>query len=81
MSGVFEGSGYDTTKLTALLNEAQEALHQLVTGTKAVKIERNGRKVEFKQTDIVSLKLYISDLQGSLKLSTGIGRSPARISF
>lgn len=81
MSNVFQGSGYDTVKLTALLNEAQTALHQLVTGTKAVKIERNGRKVEFKQADIISLRLYIGELQGSLKLSTGIGRSPARLSF
>ena len=81
MSSVFHGSGYDKNKLQSLLNEAQTALHQLITGTKAVKIERNGRKVEFKQTDIQSLKLYISDLQGSLNVSTGIGRSPARMSF
>lgn len=81
MSNIFQGSGYDKVKIQSLLLEAQTAMHQLLTGTKAVKIERNGRKVEFKPTDKADLKLYIAELQGSLNLSTGIGRSPARVCF
>ena len=55
MANIYQGSSYDKSKLKSLLQQAQEAYHQLVTGTKAVKVERNGRKVEFTQTNIQQL--------------------------
>ena len=81
MANIYQGSSYDKNKLNLLLKQAQEAYHQLVTGTKAVKVERNGRKVEFTQTDMQSLRLYIQDLQSSLSISDGRGRTPARVSY
>ena len=81
MANIYQGSSYDKSKLKSLLQQAQEAYHQLVTGTKAVKVERNGRKVEFTQTNIQQLRLYIQDLQSSLSVSNGRGRTPARVSY
>ena len=44
---IFQESGYDITKLRSLLKEAVQAYDSLLTGKKAVKVERNGRMVEF----------------------------------
>ncbi len=80
MANMFEG--YDNVKIKALLKQAQEAYHSLVTGTKAVVIERNGRKVTYTETNIQQLRLYIQDLQASLSPSTnGRNRTPARMVF
>ena len=53
---------------------------ELITGKKAVSIERNGRKVTFTQSTIQDLKLYISEIQSYLNISGQRG-SPARITF
>lgn len=81
MASIFDGSGYDATKLQTLLTQAQEAYHALVTGTKAVTIERNGRKVIYTVTNIQDLRLYIQDLQVSLTPTSGRQRTPARMLF
>lgn len=82
MTTIFQGAGYDCNKLKSLLQEAQDAYHELVTGSKAVKVERNGRKVEFTQTNIQDLRLYIQSLQDSIKATDGTnGRKPARVLF
>lgn len=81
MASIFDGSGYDKIKIQSLLAQSQEAYHDLITGTKAVTIERNGRKVTYTATNIQQLRLYIQDLQASLSTSNGRQRTPARIVF
>ena len=82
MANIFQGSGYDSVKIQSLLLSAQEAYHSLITGTKAVTIERNGRKVTYNQANIQQLRLYIQDLQASISTTTmGRSRTPARMVF
>lgn len=81
MTSIFQGSPFDSNKLQQLLVEAQEAYHALQTGTKAVTIERQGRKITYNQTNIQDLRLYIQDLQATLSSSNGRSRRPARVSF
>ena len=81
MTSIFEGSSYDCTKIKLLLKQAQEAYHDLVTGVKAVTIERNGRKVTYTTTNIQQLRLYIQDLQANLSSTNGRQRTPARMLF
>lgn len=54
------------------LQEARKALHNLLVGKKAIKLQQNGRSVEYQQADIEKLKLYVSDLES--KLGTTITR-------
>tara|TARA_R110000764_G_scaffold30729_1_gene71032 strand:- start:411 stop:656 length:246 start_codon:yes stop_codon:yes gene_type:complete len=79
---IFQESGYDITKLRSLLKEAVEAYDSLLTGKKAVKVERNGRMVEFTKVNKVELKSYIDEIQRAINPTTGgRNRRPARISF
>lgn len=80
MTSIFAGGRNDKTALKALLYQAQDAYSQLATGTKAVKVSRNGRDVEFKETDMHTLRIYIGELQSALGVSEGRGR-PARFNF
>ena len=73
--------GYDKVKIQQLLQEAQDAYHSLITGTKAVTIERNGRKVTYTTTNLRDLRLYIQDLQGNLTSTSSRTRTPARMVF
>jgi hypothetical protein len=59
------------------LQEAQDALHQLVIGKKAVKIQKDGRSVEFTPATRSELELYIRQLQS--ELNTGSMRRPSRV--
>lgn len=52
------------------LNQARTALHDLVMGKRAVKIQKDGRTVEYQQTSINDLKDYIAQLENDLGLST-----------
>ena len=81
MSSIFEGSSYDNTALLGLLKEAQDALHALTTGSKAVSVTRNGRQVMFTPAKVQELRLYIQELQKATSVTTGLGHSPARIPF
>ncbi len=50
---------------TALkLIEAEQAKHELLTGKKVVSITRDGKKVDFQQTDLAALDRYIQSLKG-----------------
>jgi len=80
VSNIF--SGYDKTKLTSLLKEAQDAYHDLLTGKKAVKVERSGRMVEFTRVNKSDLQTYINELQAAINPETGgRNRRPARMVF
>lgn len=78
---IYNQSGFDKTKIREMLVEAQEALHSLVTGTAAVVIERNGRKVTYTPSNKHDLRLYIGELQDSLSPTSGRRSSPARMLF
>ena len=81
MANIYQGSGYDKVKLGQLLKEAQDAYHSLQTGTKAVIVERDNRKITYTQANIQTLRLYIQDLQASLSVTSGRGRAPAGMFF
>ncbi len=47
------------------LSQAEEALHNLVTGKMAsVVVDQNGERVEFSKTNIADLRAYIATLTG-----------------
>lgn len=50
----------------AELEEARKALHDLLLGKKAIKLQKNGQSVEYQQADREKLKTYISELETKL---------------
>ncbi|MCV6612009.1 MAG: gpW family protein [Amphritea sp.] len=56
------------------LTEARDALHQLIVGKKAVKIQKEGRMVEFTPTTRRDLEQYIKQLE--IELGLGNRRRP-----
>lgn len=48
------------------LIEAQNALHELVTGGKPVKIKKDGREIEFAPANKAQLEHYIQSLKSEL---------------
>lgn len=52
------------------LEEARNALHQLIVGKKAVRITKDGRSVEYTPTNRSDLEQYISQLETLLGLRT-----------
>lgn len=52
------------------LNQACAALHDLVLGKRAVKIQKDGRTVEYQQVNIDELRIYIQQLQSDLGVGT-----------
>jgi len=60
------------------LDEAESALHSLLTGTKAVKVKKDGREVEYTQATVSQLKAYIETLKGQLNMVSG-RRRPAGV--
>lgn len=59
----------------AELDEARRALHNLLLGKKAIKLQQNGRSVEYQQADVEKLKSYVADLESQLG-SQGARRRP-----
>lgn len=61
----------------AELQQAQAALHALVTGGKAVKVQKDGRSVEYAPINKPDLENYIQ----LLKVELGVGqvRRPMRV--
>ena len=57
--------------------EAEQALHQLVIGQKAVKVQKDGRMVEYRPANAGELKQYIQQLKQALSKTTG--RRPAGV--
>ena len=62
----------------AQLEQAKQALHELMIGKKAVKLQQNGRSVEFQPADIQKLKSYIAELETNIGTSSR-RRGPAGI--
>ena len=61
------------------LDEAKSALHQLMTGKKAVKVQKDGRSVEYTPINISALRQYIAQLEQTV--TTTNRRRPARVSL
>lgn len=51
------------------LDDARTAYHQLMTGTKAVRVQKDGRLVEFSRATAHELRNYITDLEAQLGIS------------
>lgn len=54
----------------ALLKEAEQAYHNLMTGTATVRVKKDGREVEFGRADANKLKAYIEQLKAELGIAT-----------
>lgn len=70
--------------LQTRLSEAEEALHQLLLGSKEQTIEFGaGRKVTYNQANIGELRGYVSRLEDQIAVlqGTGAGRKPVRFVF
>lgn len=70
--------------LQTRLTEAEDALHQLLIGTREVTIEFGaGRKVSYNQANIAELRSYIARLEDQIAVlqGTGAGRKPVRFVF
>lgn len=48
------------------LEQARLAKHQIITGTKAVKVQKDGRSVEYNQANLYQLESYIQQLESEL---------------
>lgn len=59
----------------AALTEARAALHDLMLGKKAIKLQQNGRSIEYQAADIGKLQSYIADLESQLG-SNSVRRRP-----
>lgn len=61
------------------LTEARQALHRLLTGTQTVSIQRDGKRVEFAQTNRSDLERYINQLEVQQGAGNSRRRGPARV--
>jgi len=61
------------------LEEAQEALHALLTGTQAVSVhDQNGERVEYRPVSRADLQRYVADLEAQV---AGARKPPHTITF
>ena len=65
--------------LQTRLDEARSAYHKLQTGTMAVSIMKDGRRIDFNRTNIHQLKNYIDELEGQLGIVSSRRRRPAGV--
>lgn len=56
----------DKVVLRSRLAEAEEALHLLSIGERAVQVDYEGKKVEYSRASIPNLRAYIRDLKRKL---------------
>lgn len=56
------------------LDEARAALHQLQIGKQVVRIQKEGRQVEYTPTKISALREYVKELE--IALGVGAQRRP-----
>ena len=61
------------------LLQAENAYHSLQTGTMAVSIMKDGRRVDFNRANIHQLKNYIDELKVSLGTTNTRRRRPAGV--
>lgn len=69
-----------TTEQITRLAEATTARHKLLTGTRVVKVNKDGMSVEYTSATLSDLNAYISELE-LLVSGTSNRRRPARFSF
>lgn len=55
-----------TLSAAARLEEAEDALHLLLTGTQEVRIQYDNTSVQYTQANIAELRLYIATLKGEV---------------
>ena len=60
----------------AQLDEARQALHELLTGKRVASIQKDGRSVTFTPATLNNLRGYIAELESQLGL-TSRRRGPA----
>lgn len=61
------------------LNEAEAAYHALLTGSMAVLVNKDGRRVEFTRADIDRLRNYIDNLKVELGFKSHRRARPAGV--
>ncbi|EQM69986.1 gpW family head-tail joining protein [Pseudomonas tohonis] len=61
------------------LKQAQLALHQLLTGTSVVRVQRDGRQVEFAAADRGELQKYINQLEAQGGAARPLRGGPAGV--
>lgn len=61
------------------LRQAEDAYHKLQTGTMAVSIMKDGRRVDFNRANIHQLKNYIDELKAKLGMTNVRRRPPAGV--
>ncbi len=61
------------------LTEARDALHLLITGQGMVRVQRDGKMVEFTPANRRDLEIYITQLEGQLGVGAQARRRPARV--
>ena len=67
--------------LQTKLEEAKDAYHKLQTGTMAVSIMKDGRRIEYNRTNIHQLKNYIDELEAQMGNANTRRRRPAGVIF
>ncbi|MFV0576070.1 MAG: gpW family head-tail joining protein [Vibrio sp.] len=65
--------------LQEMLQEAEAAYHSLLTGTMAVSVTKDGRRVDFSRADIDRLRNYIDDLKMQLGIKSNRRLPPAGV--
>ena len=60
------------------LTEAENALHELLLGKRAVKISRGGKSLEYTPADITALRRYITELKAQIN---GSRHGPMRVTL
>lgn len=64
------------------LVEAQQALHELVTGTSArVVVDQNGERVEYTAANVGRLRAYIEELKREIAAEPMGANGPLRMVF
>ena len=64
------------------LDEARNALHELMTGTAAVEIrDSDGSSIRYTRADATRLRGYIKELEAEVAGSTADKRHPMRLTF
>lgn len=61
------------------LQQAENAYHSLQTGTMAVSIMKDGRRVDFNRATIHQLKNYIDELKAQMGVSSTRRSRPAGV--
>jgi hypothetical protein len=71
----------DLETLRTRLSEAESSLHALLTGTRVVKVTRDGRSLEYTSgsRSIEALKTYIAQLKAEIAEQTGEAVNDVRL--